>query len=87
MYGGCAGEAVQRIARRDRGIAVGGDVHRLDVDVLRGDPVQLIRGVAVRGRRGRNMLGDSGFGGRLAAALAVQWNVGEAADSRCSRHR
>jgi hypothetical protein len=41
----------------------------------------------MRGRRGRNMLGDSGFGGRFAAALAVQWNVGEAADSRCSRHR
>ena len=81
------GEAVQRIARGDRGIAVGGDVHRLDVDVLRGDPVQLIRSVAVRGRCGRNMLGDSGFGGWFPAALAVQWNVGEAADSRCSRHR
>ena len=48
---------------------------------LRRDPVQLIRGVAVRGRRGRNMLGDSGLGGGFAAALAVQWNVGEAADS------
>ncbi len=87
MYGHRPGEAVQRIARGYRGIAVGGDVHRFDVDALRGDPVQLIRGIAVRGRRGRNMLGDSGFGGRIPAALAVQWNIGEAADSRCSRHR
>ena len=48
----CAGEAVERVARRDRRVAVGGDVHRLDVDALGGDPVQLLGGVAVR-RRGR----------------------------------
>ena len=37
-----AGETVHRIARADHRIPVGGDVHRLDVDALRGGPVQLL---------------------------------------------
>ena len=43
-------------------------------------PVELIRGVAVRGGRGRDVLGDGGLGGRRAGAFAVQRHVGEAAD-------
>ena len=75
-----ARKAVQRIALRDRGVAVGGDVDRLDVDALGGDPVELVRRVAVRrGGRG-DVLGDRGFGGGFAAALAVQRDVAEAAD-------
>ena len=83
-----ARKAVQRIALLGRGVAVGGDVDRLDVDALGGDPVELIRRVAVRrGGRG-DVLGDRGFGGGFAAALAVQRDIAETADDGgADRHR
>jgi hypothetical protein len=81
-----AGEAVQRIALGHRAIPVCGDVDGLDVDALWGRPVQLIRGVTVRGGGGLDVFGDRDFRRRFAVVLAVQWYVGEAAYSSCCSH-
>ena len=81
------GEGVERIARRRRGVPVGGDVDRLDVDGLRRRPVELLGRVAVRLSGGGDVRGDGGVGGGLGGPLAAQRNVGEAADSGGGRSR
>ncbi len=67
------GQAVQRIPGAGGGVAVGGDVDGLDVDALRGDPVELLGGVAMRcGRGGRPARSTSAsVGAAVAAELAV----------------
>ena len=76
-----AGEGVERVARRDRGIQVGGDVDRFDVDGLRCRPVELFRRIAVRLCGRCDVRGDRGVGGGFGRPLAAQRNLGEATDS------
>ena len=83
-----ARETVQRVALGLDGGTVGADVHRFDVDAFRRVPHQLVGRVPVRCRGRGDMLFHGGFGRRLHGALAVQRDVGEAADHRCGgRHR
>jgi hypothetical protein len=83
-----AGKGVQWVTTGLDAGAVGGDVHRLDVDVLRGVPHQLVRGVPVSGRGRRDVLFHGVLGRLRDAAVAVQRDVGEVADNgRGGRHR
>ena len=75
--GWLAREGVQRISTELDCGAVGGDVHRFDVNVFRCVPHQLIRCVPVRGRSLRNVLLHCVFGRLRDAAVAVQRYIGE----------
>ena len=75
--GRLTGETIQRIARRDRGITVNAGVERLDNNVLRGVPVQLLRRVAMGGGCGRDMVGRGCRRGHSGGVFAMQWHIGE----------